>query len=643
LLAFASGASAQDRSFTRTEDVIYGRAFGTALTLDVLRPEQPNGLGVIYVVSGGWFSAHEFIDPKVAQPILNRGYTVFAVVHGSNPRFHIPEIFEQMERSVRFIRFNAAKYGIDPGHIGVAGGSAGGHLSLLLATRGGPGKPDAKDPVDRESSAVQAVACFFPPTDFLNYGQPGESALGEGILKDFRSAFGDVPTEPEAKRKFGERISPIYHVQAGVPPVFIIHGDADKLVPIQQAQVFLEKVKSVGGQGQLDTRKGAAHGWDNWQADTALFAEWFEKHLKPAANGVSSVPSSSAESAAQSVPRFEDVLKIDAHVHVFDDVPEFVEMLRRTHTRVANICLGGNRPELLVPCEKRAEQFRQQYGPQFSFASTFDLTRRNELDYARQVTTWLDETFQGGAVMVKIWKDVGMELKTPTGAYLMPDDPVFDPIYAHLAKQRRPLMAHFADPIDAWRPLDPGSVHHSYYAGHPEWHLYGKKGLPSHAEILAARDRMLAKHPDLVVIAAHLGSEAHDLDELAKRFDRFPNLYADVAARTPELQRQPAEKIRKFFIRYQDRLLYGTDADKYTEGRLPTPEERTAFAATMEKWYRNEFDYYAGQGRRKSGSRETEGLGLPRVVLEKFYYRNAQRLMPGIAATLKPAPSGADK
>ncbi|MBM3845100.1 MAG: alpha/beta hydrolase, partial [Verrucomicrobia bacterium] len=154
-LVLLATTQAEDRAFTRTEDVIYGRAFGTALTLDVMRPENPNGLGVIYVVSGGWFSDHAFISAKVVQPLLNRGYTVFAVVHGSNPRFHIPEIIEQMERSVRFIRFNAVKYGVDPDRLGVAGGSAGGHLSLMLATRGGPGKPDAKDPIDRQSSAVQ--------------------------------------------------------------------------------------------------------------------------------------------------------------------------------------------------------------------------------------------------------------------------------------------------------------------------------------------------------------------------------------------------------------------------------------------------------------------------------------------------------
>jgi acetyl esterase/lipase len=260
--------------------VIYGRAYGTALTLDILKPAQPNGLGVVYVVSGGWYSAHEFINPKLFQPLLDHGYTVFPVVHGSNPKFHIPEIIEQMERSIRFIRHHARDYGIDPERIGVAGGSAGGHLTLMLATRGGPGKADAKDPVDRESSAVQAAACFFPPTDFLNYGQAGEAAVGEGVLKDFRSAFGEVPTAPDAKRKFAESISPIYHVTSGVPPVFIIHGDADKLVPIQQAQIFLERVKAEGGVGQLDTRKGEGHGWKNWEADIGLLADWFDTHLK---------------------------------------------------------------------------------------------------------------------------------------------------------------------------------------------------------------------------------------------------------------------------------------------------------------------------------------------------------------------------
>ena len=159
--------------------MIYGRKFGTALTMDVFTPKQDaNGLGVILVVSGGWFSSHEAIRPAFVTPLLERGYTVFAVVHGSQPKFTIPEILQDMNRAVRFIRYHAKDYGIDPDRIGIYGGSAGGHLSLMQGTAGDEGDPKAKDPVDRVSSRVQAVACFFPPTDFLNYGKPGEVALG---------------------------------------------------------------------------------------------------------------------------------------------------------------------------------------------------------------------------------------------------------------------------------------------------------------------------------------------------------------------------------------------------------------------------------------------------------------------------------
>src|ERR1041384_403562 len=175
--------------YKRTEDVIYARKFGTALTLDVFQPEKPNGAAIIFMISGGFFSSHDAINGRNYQRLLERGYTVFAVVHGSQPRFIIPEIMEDVHRAVRFIRHNAAKYGVDPNKFGVTGGSAGGHLSLILATQGGPGKPDAKDPIDRDSSAVQAVACFFPPADFSNWGAPGDDAVGVNTLAQFKPAF----------------------------------------------------------------------------------------------------------------------------------------------------------------------------------------------------------------------------------------------------------------------------------------------------------------------------------------------------------------------------------------------------------------------------------------------------------------------
>ena len=280
-LALHSVPAQSDPSFTRTEDVIYGRKFGTALTLDVLQPGATNGLGIVWIVSGGWYSSHDAINPGMVAALLNRGYTVFAVVHGSQPKFIVTEIIPDIHRAVRFIRKHAAKYGIDPNRLGVTGGSAGGHLSLIIATQGGPGDPKAKDPVDRESSAVQCVACFFPPTDFLNYNAEGDDAVGVGTLKDFQSGFGDQSRTAEGRHKLGLEISPIYFVHSNMPPVLIIQGDADKLVPIFQAQRFLRRCDELHVPTKLIVREGKQHGWPGMEQDVGLCADWFDKYLKP--------------------------------------------------------------------------------------------------------------------------------------------------------------------------------------------------------------------------------------------------------------------------------------------------------------------------------------------------------------------------
>lgn len=294
LVGPSAAARAKEPAFTRQEDLIYGRKFGTALTLDVFRPTAPaNGAGLILVVSGGWFSAHEAINGGFVEDFARRGYTVFAVVHGSQPKFTIPECIADMQRSVRWVRHRAADFGVDPNRLGIYGGSAGGHLSLMQATAGDVGDPAAKDPVDRVSSRVQAIACFFPPTDFLNYGENGKIALGRGVLENFRAPFDFhdfdaahnvfIPITDEAKTlDIGRQISPVTHVTADDPPTLIIHGDADELVPIQQAELIVDKLKAAGVPAELVRRPGAAHGWPKMERDLALFADWFDKHLTAA-------------------------------------------------------------------------------------------------------------------------------------------------------------------------------------------------------------------------------------------------------------------------------------------------------------------------------------------------------------------------
>jgi len=278
--------------FDRKVDVVYGRKYGTALTMDVFTPKTgANGAAIVWVVSGGWFSAHEAISPAVIHEFLKRGYTVFAVVHGSQPKFTIPEILKDMNRAVRFIRHHAKDYHIDPDRIGITGASAGGHLSLMQGMAGDTGDPSARDPVDRTSSRVQAVGCFFPPTDFLNYGKPGENAVGRGILSGFKPPFNFQEQDPETKvfrpitdeakiLEIARQISPAYHASEDDPPTLIIHGDADTLVPIQQAELMLQKLKSVGVETKLVVKKGAGHGWADFVTDFSIVADWFDAHLK---------------------------------------------------------------------------------------------------------------------------------------------------------------------------------------------------------------------------------------------------------------------------------------------------------------------------------------------------------------------------
>jgi acetyl esterase/lipase len=292
LLLRTSITWAADPSFERKEDIIYGRKYGTALTMDVFTPQKDaSRIGLICVVSGGFISSHEAINPTYIRPFIDRGFTVFAVVHGSQPRFTVPEIIQDMKRAVRFLRHHARDSGIDPDQIGIYGASAGGHLSLMLGTAGEKGDPSAKDPVDRESSRVQAVACFFPATDLLNYGKPGREMIhATDHQPRFRAAFDYreldkqsmlwVPiTNDQRLRQITKEISPIDFVTPDDPPTFIVHGDKDTLVPLQQSETIVDRFEKTGVEAKLVVKKGAGHGWLGLDKDLIQFAEWFDRHL----------------------------------------------------------------------------------------------------------------------------------------------------------------------------------------------------------------------------------------------------------------------------------------------------------------------------------------------------------------------------
>ena len=259
---------------------VYGTRHGEPLVIEPFQPARTNGLGVLLLVSGSWKSSTNSIRPWILNPLLRRGYTVFAVCHLSQPRATIMEIAEDMNRAVRHVRHHAQEFGIDPSRLGVTGGSAGGHLSLMLATRGGPGNPTAADPIDRESSAIQAAAIFYPVTDLLNLGTSTENLGDGGPPKSFVQAFGPGATNLTLWKGIGRDTSPIYHVHSNLPPTLIYHGDADTLVPLDQSQRYQAETRRLGARTELVVHPGGGHGWPTMVWDIDHFGRWFDEHLR---------------------------------------------------------------------------------------------------------------------------------------------------------------------------------------------------------------------------------------------------------------------------------------------------------------------------------------------------------------------------
>lgn len=298
LLALLLPAFSQnsENAIGKMEEVIYGRKDGMALTMNVLTPKtKSNNRGIILAISAGMRSSFSMAmewSVSVAQPYLMKGYTVFEVCHGSTPKYNNIDITEDMHRAVRFIRYNAEKYNIEPNKLGITGASSGGYISLMMGTTGAEANPNAKDPVDRVPGNVQAIACFFPPTDFLNFGQSGKVSMGTGLLSDYKSGFEFKTWNKETKRfelitdeqkllEIGHQISPIYQVTAQSAPTLIAHGDADELIPLQQSQSFIQKLKELNVPCKLMIKQGGTHKvWPDVLVYLIAFSDWFDKYLK---------------------------------------------------------------------------------------------------------------------------------------------------------------------------------------------------------------------------------------------------------------------------------------------------------------------------------------------------------------------------
>ncbi len=265
-----------------------------ALTLLKMVPKKMvKGKAIIVVISGNWLSSYSRAGAAIRRVpgYIDAGYTLFLVMHGSQPRYSIADQVEDLKRAVRFVRYNAAAYGIDSNHIGITGASSGGHLSLMTALSDETIIKGPKDPVDAVSSRVQAAAVFFPPTDFLHWGAKNTglpknvlAAAGVAGAFDFKKLSGSSGTYERLEEKevdsVAKAVSPIYLVSSDDPPVFITHGDADIVVPLQQSQTLIQKLKDAKVPNQFVLKPGAGHGWRNSEVEEKLFVDWFDKYLR---------------------------------------------------------------------------------------------------------------------------------------------------------------------------------------------------------------------------------------------------------------------------------------------------------------------------------------------------------------------------
>jgi predicted TIM-barrel fold metal-dependent hydrolase len=335
--------------------------------------------------------------------------------------------------------------------------------------------------------------------------------------------------------------------------------------------------------------------------------------------------------SADDLQAFAAIEPIDTHVHAFKTDPAFVELVARLRLHVLDICVADSQGiygELSTELA-RAKSFVQSSHGHARLCVTFRPFGFQQKDFAQNTVKQLRQEFAAGAIAVKIWKNIGMELKTADGKYVMPDDAAFRLIYKEIAAANKTLVAHVAEPSSCWQPPNPDSPDYSYYNENPEWYMYLHPDHPRKEVILAARDRLLAENPKLRVVGAHLGSMEVDVDEIAKRFDRYPNFAVDTAARMEYLMIQPREKVRNFLIKYQDRVLYGTDLEFLIDE--PTPDALKDWQET----YSRDWQFLATDHTLEYHGRKIQGLNLPPPVLHRIYHDNAIRWIPGIAPASK--------
>jgi predicted TIM-barrel fold metal-dependent hydrolase len=342
---------------------------------------------------------------------------------------------------------------------------------------------------------------------------------------------------------------------------------------------------------------------------------------------LSAAPRTNGRADDAAVTELAAIEPIDTHFHAYQDVPALADLFSRFRLRGLNILLIDDRDPFAKSMEPQwtdALAVRRLTKGRASVCTTIDPYGFESPGFVARVNKRLDADFEAGAIAVKLYKVVGMELKRKDGTYVLPDDPAFSPIFEHIAASHKTVVAHVAEPDSCWLPPNPKSPDYTYYNSTPQEYAYKHPEWPRKEAILAARDHLLQLHPNLKIVGAHLGSMEVDVDQIAQRLDKYPNFAVDTAARVNYLMLQKPEKVRAFLIKYQDRVVYGTDNVLY-------PPDKTE--DVLKEWaarYERDWRYFSGEADVTFEEGTTKGLHLPKDVLRKLYHDNAVNWIPGI-------------
>lgn len=335
--------------------------------------------------------------------------------------------------------------------------------------------------------------------------------------------------------------------------------------------------------------------------------------------------SCNAQGDYYSLDDYSTVEKIDTHIHVKTNRDVFVEQAKKDNFKGLNIVVDLSKgPEFIQKQYDYCVDQKTRHPDDFEVATSFSIKEWDDPDWVEKTISWLEKSFDEGAVAVKVWKNIGMVFRDKNGELVMIDDPKFDSIFKYIADKKKVLVGHLGEPKNCWLPLEEMSVNNDrvYFEEHAQYHMYKHPELPSYEEQIAARDRMLEKNPDLIFVGAHMGSLEWSVDELAKRLDKFPNMSIDLAARIGQVFYQTIEdreKVRDFFIKYQDRVLYATDlADN---GSMDADELQKQLHDT---WLLD-WQFFVTDDVMTSDrvNEEFKGLKLPKEVVDKIFYKNA--------------------